>query len=171
MNRINIKYQLLNFILLFVLQLFVVHKISLFNVAFGFFYIGFILFLPSTTRVGYMLILSFLIGLIVDLFYNTPGLHAGATVLIAFLRNIFLSYFLEGSQEQTTVSIKSLGFSQFFILIFPLIFVHHLFLFIVENEGFYLFGRLFIKIITSSALSFSIILAVNLIVAPSYKRL
>ena len=72
------------------LQVFVVRNLVFFDVSFCFLYISVILFLPNTLPVSGVIIIAFFIGLSVDVFSNTAGLHASACVLIAFLRSYIL---------------------------------------------------------------------------------
>lgn len=50
----------------------------------------FILILPLKMPRSLVIFLAFLLGLSVDMFYDSPGLHASASVLLAFLRPIIL---------------------------------------------------------------------------------
>ena len=50
----------------------------------------FIMLLPIRTPQPILISLGFLIGITVDLFYHTPGVHAAAGVLSAFVRPIIL---------------------------------------------------------------------------------
>ncbi len=171
MNRFNIKEQILNLFALVLLQLPLLYKITLFERAFAFFYIGFLLLLPVTLSKSYLMIVGFFTGLIVDVFSNTPGIHAGACVLVMFIRNIWLRVVEPDMQELTNLNvsiIKGLGFLKF---MFPLIFLHHVVIFTVENGGLYLFRLLGEKIFYSSMFSFIIIFIVSMLTAQRKYRL
>jgi len=49
-------------------------------------YPGVILFLPIGMRNSPLIIFAFFVGLIIDMFYNSMGIHTAALVLTAFLR-------------------------------------------------------------------------------------
>lgn len=80
----------LRFIILLFLQLLVLKQISIGPI--GPYFIGiqvyplFILLLPFRTSRELILLLAFAMGLAVDLFYDSPGVHAGAAVFTAFVR-------------------------------------------------------------------------------------
>ncbi len=51
----------------------------------------FILLLPFRTSTPMVILLAFAMGLSVDLFYNSPGVHASASVFTGFFRGFILS--------------------------------------------------------------------------------
>jgi hypothetical protein len=131
----------------------------LFRTAFCFIYIGFILLLPLQMSPISLIAVAFLSGLVVDMFYNTPGINASASVLIGFIRPYWLSLITpRGGYEDVDIPrLKTLGFSWFITYTAPLIFIHHLTLFIVEagdliNFWFVLSKTVFSTIYTTSIL-------------------
>ena len=79
------KYVIMFFVLVLI-QVLVLNNIQISGFINPYIYILFILLLPFNIQ-GYLLLgLSFLIGITIDIFGNTPGIHAGATVLLGFIR-------------------------------------------------------------------------------------
>jgi hypothetical protein len=74
MNRISWKLLIFYFVGYVILQIPLLHKFVLFDVAFSFFYLGFLLFFPLGQNPILRLTAGFLTGLFIDLFSNTPGL-------------------------------------------------------------------------------------------------
>lgn len=171
MNRISIREQVLNLLLLLVVQLPLVHRFTLFDKAFGFFYVGFLLLLPRTLSRSYLMIIGFFSGLLVDVFSNTPGIHASASVFIMFMRKFWLTVVNDDWQEITNLNINSLKKTGFIYFVFPLVFVHHLVLFFVENGGFHLFGMVMSKVFFSSILSTVVIFVINFLHTSNRRRL
>ena len=170
MNRLNIKEQVLNLVFLLLLQLPLIHRITLFDVAFGFFYVGFLLLLPVGLSRSYLMLIGFISGLIVDVFTDTPGMHALSCVFILFIRNFWLSIINDDWIDLgnlNVVTLKKLGFIAY---IFPLVFVHHLVLFSVENGGFHLFGMLMNKVFFSAIFSTMIIFAINFLMSANRRK-
>ncbi len=85
------------FLLLFLLQVLIFRQLNLGGLAFNyiqvFIYPLFLLLLPVAINRILLLFLGFTLGLLVDMFYNTPGLHASASVLTAFIRPFILNNF------------------------------------------------------------------------------
>ena len=79
------KY-VLHFIVLVFVQVFILNRIELGGYINPYLYILFVMLMPFQTPKWLLLLLGFFLGLTIDLFAHTPGMHSSATVLIAFLR-------------------------------------------------------------------------------------
>jgi len=135
------------FILLVFVQVLLMNKIRLFGYINPIIYIVFIFTYPLQKEKGNFLFLSFLLGLTIDIFTNSGGSNAAATLFIAFIRLATLKI-IEGNNEIDFVmfNIKKLNFVQSFTYIFSLTFIHHLILFFLE----YYKTRGFLHILSSS---------------------
>ena len=124
----------IRFVLLVFLQVLVFDNIELSGHINPYIYILFIILLPFETPNGLLLILAFFLGLSVDLFSMTPGMHASATVFTAFLRPFVLKNFSprDGYEPGATPGVASYGLVWFAKYAAILVFAHHLFLFVVE---------------------------------------
>ncbi|WP_420317146.1 Rod shape-determining protein MreD [Ekhidna sp.] len=171
MTRVNIKEQIVNLILLLLVQLPLVHRITLFNQAYSFFYVGFLLLLPRTLGRSYLMVIGFFSGLLVDAFTDTPGIHASASVFIMFIRSFWLNIINDDLDELTNLNIESLKKAGFVFYIFPLVFIHHFIIFFVENGGFHLFGMVIGKVFFSAIFSSVVIFAINFAITPKRRRI
>ena len=171
MIRVQIKEQIFNLIAFLLIQLPLLYRITLFDRAFAFFYVGFLLLLPYSLNRTYLMIIGFISGLLVDIFTNTPGIHASACVFIMFFRNWWLSMVYDDADELTNINHLILGRSSFISYVFPLVFVHHFLIFLLENGGLHLFGLLITKVFFSSLFSFIIIFILNYLIAPKRRRI
>jgi len=154
------KYVIM-FVVLVLIQVLILNNIQFSGFVNPYVYILFILLLPFSIP-GYLLLgLSFLIGISVDIFNNTPGLHAGATVFLGFLRpgiaNLISSR--EIIEKGNTPNMKQLGFASFLKYTIIAVFFHHLFLFYAEAFSFGEFFYTLLRVVLSSAFSILIILA------------
>jgi len=116
------------------------------------------------------MIIGFLTGIIVDIFSDTPGIHASASVLVMFLRNLWLSIVNDDWQEITNLNIIGLRKSVFAFFIFPLVFIQHNVIFVVENGVFHLFGMVISKIFFSAIFSSFVIFIINYLLASRKRR-
>jgi rod shape-determining protein MreD len=121
-------------VVLVLLQVFLLKNISLYNLSVPYLYILFILLLPFEIPNLLLFLLSFLLGLTIDAFYDTPGLHAAACVLLAFVRVLFISITVqkEGFDNEPEPTLGNMGFRWFFTYAAVLILFHHFFLFNLE---------------------------------------
>ena len=101
-------------------------------------YILFILLLPFETPKVVLLFLAMLLGLSVDMFTDTLGMHASASVFMAFIRPYILLTISprDGYEPGTFPRAYYYGFIWFFKYSLILILLHHLFLFTVETFSF-----------------------------------
>lgn len=133
MNRILI-FNVLRFIILIFLQVFLLKNMVFYNLNVPFLYILFILLLPFETPNLLLFILSFLLGITIDLFSDTLGLHAAACTILALLRIFFINITVQkdnyDSDPEPTLGI--MGFRWFFFYTLILTFFHHFFLFNLE---------------------------------------
>lgn len=105
-----------NFVLLSLVQVLIFSQIHLFGYATACIYIIFILKLPRHTTRNEILIWSFLLGLMVDIFCNTPGINAASATLLGFIRNHILSAFTQkGMPDDFIPGAKSLKWSRYMV--------------------------------------------------------
>jgi len=159
MNNQNIPGLVISFILYLMLQVTIVRNMVLFDVAFCYVYIAFLLLLPFEIRPVLLILIGFLCGFLIDVFYDTLGIHASACVLVAFLRPYWTKTVPPrgGYEMGMNPNIKVMGFGWFLTFTLPLIFIHHSVLFFVEAGGLHLFGFTIVKVISSTILTFLVI--------------
>jgi hypothetical protein len=133
-NSFQIKWVFIIFFSLFA-QVFILRDLALANVAFCFIYLWIILKAPIHTPLLYLMLGGFFIGWLVDIFYNTHGIHSLATVFIAFVRPVFFKILtpVNGYDERSSVSLGEMKALWFFPYIFLMLFSHHSILFLVES--------------------------------------
>ena len=86
---------ILRFVLLVFFQVFILNNLQFGGFINPFVYILFILLLPFETPKWFLLVIAFILGFTIDLFFHTPGIHASATVFMAFFRHYVLDYFAQ----------------------------------------------------------------------------
>lgn len=160
---------IIRFCVILLIQVMLLNKITLqwwsqptgFPIFIPYLYPLFILLLPFETPVALMLILGFICGLSVDTFMNTMGMHAFATVLIAYFRINVLNALLPKSLSEyagETPSVKNMGWLPFTVYAAFLIVMHHAAFFTVEVWSVANIVYLLLKIVASSATSVLLIL-------------
>jgi len=117
-----------------------------------YFYVLFIILMPFETPRWLLLLTAFLLGVSVDLFTNTLGMHAAASVFMAFLRPWILSIFAprDGYEQDTFPRIFFYGFNWFLRYSLVMVFFHHLALFYLEVFHFQDFLSTFLRVILST---------------------
>ena len=150
----------LRFITLVLIQVLIFNNIQISGYLNPYIYILFILLLPFETPKWIQLVLAFLLGLSVDFFTNTPGMHAAACVFMAFVRPYILRFIAprEGYETGTFPRLYYYGFNWFFKYTFILVLAHHFFLFYIEVFRFSNFFDTFSRMALSTLLSVTFII-------------
>lgn len=156
---------MLQFVLLMSLQILLMRDLVLWDTGFCFVYIGFVLFLPIDIDRVLLLVLGFISGITIDLFYDTAGMHAAATVLLAFLRPGMLTLLTprDGYELSDNATLSSMGWLWWFAYSIPLVLVHHFTLFFLELNGFKLIGFTLAKIIASTLFTATVLVIVQML--------
>jgi hypothetical protein len=153
---------------LILIQVYVLNKIPhLHRLVTPYLYYLFILWLPfSISRMG-LLVVAFIAGLILDYFMMTPGLHAAACVLIAYVRpfviNILTPKDIAGFNYREPSS-KAMGWRAYAVYVLILTFLHHGYMVFLEWLDFGTFLDFLIKVIATTGISMLLIFTVELLI-------
>lgn len=120
-----------------------------------------IILLPFETPASVSLILGFFLGLSIDIFTDTIGMHTAATVFIAFIRPYILSSFAprDGYEPGTFPRVYYYGLPWFIKYAALIVLAHHLMLFYIEMFRFQDFFATLLRVILSSLFSIILIVA------------
>ncbi len=141
-------------LLLVLAQVLVLNQIHVGGYATPFAYVYFMLKLNRCVRINVLLLLGFFLGLTIDVFSNTPGMHAAATTLLAFVRSWLLTLFMSrDSADDWEPGIRSMGFSSFLGYVLLSIFFHHAILLLLDTFSFFSWSLLLLKVLCSTALT------------------
>ncbi len=154
MNKGPLWY-ILSFTIIVLVQVLFMNNLQFSGYINPYFYILYILILPINIPKYLILLLGFFLGITIDLFANTPGIHASATVLVAFIRPfLFNTYNLEDQEKSMLPTISNLGFVWFLRYAAVIIITHHLFLFYIEVFSFHGFLNTLLRCFFSSIFTF-----------------
>jgi len=125
---------ILRFAFLVLIQVFVFNNIQLSGYINPYIYVLFILLLPYETPGWLVLFTGFALGITVDSFSGTLGIHAAATVFMAYMRHHILDVISprDGYEPGSLPRIYYYGFQWFLKYSLILVFFHHLALFYLE---------------------------------------
>jgi len=151
----------IGFIVLVLVQVLIVNNIQLGQYLNPYLYVMFILLLPGGMPKPILLIPAFLIGLAVDMFSNTAGMHAAACVFMAFCRPRVLHAFAGDDRDLDDPGIATFGLKGFLYYTFILVFLHHIFLFYTEVFHFRQFFSTLLRSASSALLTTLLILTTD----------
>lgn len=158
MNNEIIK-NIIRFTLLVLIQVVILNRIHFLGFINPYLYVLFILLLPFETPRWQLLLFSFLMGLTIDAFSNTYGLHAGASTFMAFCRPGVLSTLTSRKEYEPGIhpGIKDLGFNWFLSYSGILILAHHGFLFYLEAFRFTEFFSTLLRVVMNSLVTLLVV--------------
>lgn len=134
-----VRNHILGFIFLVLLQTLVLDQLDLANGwVVPYLYVLFIIALPFDTPPWATLLLGFTLGMAVDMFSSTPGMHASATVLMAWARLFMLRILAprDGYDHDSRPNVADMGITWYTTFAGLLILIHHIWLFFVEVYRF-----------------------------------
>jgi len=152
-----LKYSLF-FILLVILQIWILNRIHLLGFAMPLFYVYFILKLPADMGKNSLLFTACFLGLVIDFFSYTLGFGMLACTVMGFSRHYALNAFAPRDMADSFVpSVETFGSLLFLRYVVTLVVIHHIVFFTAES--FTLFGllSLLLKIAGSSVLTILLI--------------
>ena len=152
------------FVGLVLIQALLLNNMCLFGWATPFIYVYFLLAIDKDVDRNALMALAFLLGLSVDVFSNTPGVNAGASVFIAFMRPGLLRLFSPRDEyENFEPGIYTLGVWAFIRYAFVTILLHHTVLYLLEAFAFANIGYLLLRSLCSALLTVLPVVAVEFV--------
>jgi hypothetical protein len=153
------------FVVFLGLQILLLRNLVLFDLAFCYLYIGFLLFLPIQMPKVMLLLLAFISGITVDIFYDTIGINAAAALLLAYLRPYVLLVLTprDDYEKSDSVNVHVMGWRWFSVYSLFLILVHHLILFFLELGSFRQVGFTLVKVLVSTIFTFLVLVIIQLL--------
>ncbi|MES2680412.1 MAG: rod shape-determining protein MreD [Bacteroidota bacterium] len=160
------------FILLILVQVLIIQNVNLTSYIILLPYVMVILLLPFETNKQVVLLISFVLGVCIDYFYDSSGLHASACTIMGFSRYYVLKYVAprDGYDAGVKPTVEDMGLAWFLSYAGTLIVVHHFFLFYLEVFRFSEFFSTLFRIILSSAGTFAIIYLIQFLFFSKEKR-
>ena len=138
------------------------NHIHLFQVATPMLCVFFVITFRRNTPKWLMMTWSFVLGLVLDIFYNTPGLAAGTMTLIAMLQPYLVDLLSpRDSAENLKCSAVTLGPANYYLLCVILTFLYCLVFFALEAFSFFEWQRWLLCTLGSTILTFVFIYAIE----------
>ncbi len=128
----GILIQIGRFIVLILAQVLILNDINFLGYLNPYIYIIFILLAPININRSLFLVISFALGLTIDVFGDSGGIHAAACITAAYIRPLALRSAFGLSYEFQTVKLGNTGFGERLVYVTIMVVAHHILLFALE---------------------------------------
>ena len=120
--------------------------------------------LPFETNKHLVLFAAFVMGICIDYFYDSSGIHTSACTAIGFLRHYVLKYIAprDGYDIGVTPTIQDMGLEWFIRYAGTLIIAHHILVFYLEIFRFTEFFSTLLRSVLSSLGTFGLIYLIQM---------
>ncbi|GGW72227.1 rod shape-determining protein MreD [Winogradskyella epiphytica] len=159
---------IIRFIILLLVQVVICNHINFFGYVNPYIYIIFIFLFPIREERLILLIVSFMLGLLVDVFSDSGGVHAAAAVSLAYIRPVLLKSSYGMLYEHQSIKFNSTDIGSLITYISLGTVIHHFIMFSLETFNITHILLVLKKTLFSSI--FTIILSVLIIILFSRKR-
>lgn len=154
--------QIMRFILVMLLQLLILNRMQVLGVCHPMLYVMCLMMMPITLPSQIDILIGALVGLLVDIFSNSPGVHMASCVLIMYLRRIFIRHLvLEPERLKGDIDLKTIGTDAYIKYMVVLVLLHHLTVFSLTAWSWSMFGWVLLETMLSALLTSMMILAYN----------
>ena len=163
----NILKHIFRFVIFILIQVYVLNKIPhLHRFIVPYLYYLPLLWLPFSVSRNWLLIIGFITGLTLDYFMMTPGLHAAACLLVAYVRPFVINILTPKDSSEFNYrepSPLAIQWKPYAIYVFVLTLLHHGYMVFLEWLDFGSFLDFIIKVIATTGISMVLIFTVELL--------
>ncbi|MCZ8230463.1 rod shape-determining protein MreD [Flavobacterium sp.] len=149
------------FIALLAIQIVVFNNMNFYGYISPFPYILYIILYPVNGNKSTLLVSSFMLGLIMDMFTNSGGVHATACLILAYYRPYIFKFSFGLSYEYQTVKLNDVLTPERFSFLLISILLHHIILFTLEAFEFSFILDVALRTLLSTV--FTLLLSITII--------
>ncbi len=157
----------IRFIVFLSLQVLIFNNINLFGYINPYPYVLFIILYPVNSNKSVLLLGSFFLGLLLDIFCDSGGVHTTASIVLAFLRPTLFKFSFGLSYEYQTVKIADKMSPERITLLLLAILIHHFILFYLEYFRLGLLFTILSRTVVSTLFTFTICLLIVYLIKPN----
>lgn len=164
---------MVRFCLFILIQVYVLNKVPhLHRYIVPYLYFLFILWLPFSISRQWLLLIGFMTGLTLDYFSMTPGLHAAACTLVAYVRPFIIGVLTPKDNAEFNYrepSPKAMQWTPYAVYVLVLTVLHHGYLLLLELLDVGNFLDFLIKMLSTTGISLLLIFATELLFSRKMK--
>lgn len=159
---INIIKTIVGIFVLLAAQVIILNNIHLFGCATPLLIVYGVIILPTNAPRWLSLAVGFILGIISDIFSNTPGVATTSLTAIAFIQPMLLKLFVShDAPESLSPSMRTLGKMKFISFSFILVLIYCLLFFALEEFNFFHLNQWASFVGGSTALTFLLLMTIE----------
>jgi hypothetical protein len=155
------------FILLLAAQVLIFNRIDLFGFINPFPYVLFIILYPVNGNKSGLLAASFFLGLLMDMFWNSGGVHAAASLILAYYRPSIFKFSFGLSYEYQTVKLNDVLSPERFSFILIAVVLQHVVLLKLEIFNISFLRDIMLRTVLSTVFTIVTCIIIIYIIKPS----
>lgn len=157
--------QLGRYAVVMLLQVLLFNQLQLWGVCHPYIYVMCLLMMPLTLSQHADMIIGGVVGLVMDVFCNTLGVHAAACILIMFIRPYLVGVLVSDKDRiNEQLTIRTLGMEAMVKYVVILVLLHHLTVFMLAAWSWTHFWFVLAETAVSSLLTIGIIIGYNILI-------
>ena len=152
------------YVLIMLLQVLLFDQLQLWGACHPYIYILCLLMMPITLPHNVDMLIGAAIGLIMDVFCNSLGVHMAACILIMFIRPYLLGSIVNDKDRlNEQISLRAIGIEALIKYAVILVVIHHLTVFILAAWSWQHIGFVLLETVVSSIITLTVIIAYNFV--------
>jgi rod shape-determining protein MreD len=154
--------QIGRYIIVMVLQVLLFNQLQLWGVCHPYIYILCLLMMPITLPHSVDMLIGAAVGIVMDVFCNSLGIHTAACILLMFIRPYLLGGILNDKDRlNEQITLQVLGMEAFLKYVVTLVLIHHLTVFMLAAWSLTHIGFVLAETLVSSLITILIIFGYN----------
>ncbi len=163
----TLLYNIARFILLLAVQILIFNNMNFLGYINPYPYILFIILYPVNGNKTGLLVASFFLGIIMDMFCNSGGVHAASCLILAYYRPFIFKFAFGLSYEYQTIRLNDVLTPERFSFILIAVVIHHFTLFLLEVFRLNFLWEILLKTILSTIFTILICIIIIYIIKPN----
>ncbi len=152
------------FLLLLLLQVLLINNLQFLGVCHPYIYIFSLLVMPITLPRWADMLIGGVVGLILDMFCNSLGVHIAACIMLMYVRPYLIGAYVSDRERLTDeIDVRSIGVVNFVKYTILLVLLHHTMVFFLTAWSVQHFWFTLLEVVVSSIVSILLIIGADLL--------
>lgn len=156
--------QFVRYIIVMLLQVLLFDQLQLWGVCHPYIYILCLLMMPINLPNIVEMLVGALVGLVMDVFCNSLGVHMAACILIMFIRPYLIGSIVNDKDRlKEQMSLRAIGMEQLFRYVLTMVLIHHMTVFLLAAWSWQHMGFVLLETIVSGIITTVVIIGYNIL--------